>query len=152
MDSRCQSIKWGWDPNAPAYKRCYPKSINMTTAASSKIRTSSGALSWATYEKSSIRTRNTTINPSNPELMKLGNLGVDYTGFQNVTRDGFTCQRWDSQYPNKHSNVGLKNSENYCRNPGSEKRTIWCYVTDKEQKWDYCNPKVWPPPFITPKP
>ena len=33
-------------------------------------------------------------------------------------------------------------SENYCRNPlnGESEYTIWCYTTDEEKRWDYCDP------------
>ena len=30
---------------------------------------------------------------------------------------------------------------NYCRNPYSESGGIWCYTTNKNDVWDYCDPK-----------
>jgi hypothetical protein len=67
-----------------------------------------------------------------------------YRGCQTVTRSGKTCQDWDSQRPHEHSRTpenhpysGL--DSNYCRNPDGEE-TIWCYTTDSESRWEYCNP------------
>jgi hypothetical protein len=52
--------------------------------------------------------------------------------------------RWDVQVPHKHNRTakrypkaGLK--ENFCRNPDNEK-TIWCYTTNKNKRWEYCDP------------
>ena len=49
------------------------------------------------------------------------------------------------QVPHQHSEIpedytfeGL--DENFCRNPNSEKSTIWCYTTDPGMKWDFCYP------------
>jgi len=32
--------------------------------------------------------------------------------------------------------------ENFCRNPSSASSgdTIWCYTTDPNTRWEYCNP------------
>ena len=68
-----------------------------------------------------------------------------YRGCQTKTNSGATCQRWDSQTPNKHtSNTPATDpdsdlSYNYCRNPDGEE-TIWCYTMDGE-RWEYCTPR-----------
>jgi len=74
-----------------------------------------------------------------------GNRGSGYRGCQSVTKSGRTCQRWTSQSPHPHSrtpayyaNKGL-GSHNYCRNPDNGK-SIWCYTTDPNSRWEYCNP------------
>ena len=36
-----------------------------------------------------------------------------------------------------YPSVGLES--NYCRNPDGEE-TIWCYTTDSNALWDYCDP------------
>ncbi|XP_072042783.1 uncharacterized protein [Amphiura filiformis] len=70
--------------------------------------------------------------------------GADYRGHISVTESGKICQKWTSQTPQEHSrtpsrypNSGL-GDHNYCRNPDSEPRP-WCYTTDINERWDYCN-------------
>jgi len=70
--------------------------------------------------------------------------GAAYRGTQSVTESGLTCQRWDSQTPNKHQLIperyptfGLE--ENYCRNPDGEPRP-WCYNSERTSpRWEYCD-------------
>jgi hypothetical protein len=28
---------------------------------------------------------------------------------------------------------------NFCRNPSDNKKTIWCYTSDPDLEWDYCD-------------
>ncbi len=72
--------------------------------------------------------------------------GGNYRGKINVTRTGRTCQRWDSQWPHVHDVTSavlpdetLAEAENYCRSPGFDPGGPWCYVTDMEVTWEYCN-------------
>jgi hypothetical protein len=81
-----------------------------------------------------------------------GNKDEGYRGCQTKTLSGRTCQAWtksDGITPvidtHKHSQTqktkpgkGL-GPHNYCRNPDGEK-TIWCYTTDKKQRWELCKP------------
>ncbi|KAF5900282.1 plasminogen isoform X2, partial [Clarias magur] len=78
-----------------------------------------------------------------PELTCATGDGNSYRGKIAVTVSGKTCQNWSSQVPQKHSRTpenypckGLDN--NYCRNPDNE-RSPWCYTTDPETRWEYCN-------------
>jgi hypothetical protein len=71
--------------------------------------------------------------------------GHDYRGCQTKTVSGDTCQKWTVQTPQEHQRlldtfkgVGL-NNHNYCRNPDNEE-TIWCYTTNPDVRWDYCDP------------
>ncbi|KAL4232839.1 hypothetical protein ACF0H5_007526 [Mactra antiquata] len=77
--------------------------------------------------------------------------GRDYRGKLDHTVDGFTCQKWSSQYPWSHKLLpypyeGTKDDEdglgdhNYCRNPsGDRKSRPWCYTTKSKYKWQYCD-------------
>ncbi|KAI8500599.1 hypothetical protein Bbelb_214170 [Branchiostoma belcheri] len=68
--------------------------------------------------------------------------GSDYRGNLSVTRSGKTCQRWDTQSPHAHNfwpNVYPELVENYCRMPAKRWFTIWCYTTDNNTHWEYCN-------------
>ncbi|XP_059898409.1 plasminogen [Gadus macrocephalus] len=77
-----------------------------------------------------------------PELTCASDEGKAYRGTIATTVSGKTCQPWSSQIPHNHNRApenypcgGLEN--NYCRNPDNEKMP-WCYTTDSEVRWDYC--------------
>uniref|UniRef100_A0A3Q4MF52 Hepatocyte growth factor a n=1 Tax=Neolamprologus brichardi TaxID=32507 RepID=A0A3Q4MF52_NEOBR len=68
--------------------------------------------------------------------------GTDYQGTMNVTPEGVTCQRWDSQFPHSHSflpqNYKCKDlRENYCRNPDGADYP-WCFTTNPNQRIANC--------------
>ncbi|KAK2859015.1 hypothetical protein Q5P01_003635 [Channa striata] len=68
--------------------------------------------------------------------------GTNYRGTMNVTPEGVTCQRWDSQFPHNHSfvpqNFKCKDlRENYCRNPNGADYP-WCFTTDPNQRIANC--------------
>ncbi|KAK3542241.1 hypothetical protein QTP86_021400 [Hemibagrus guttatus] len=78
-----------------------------------------------------------------PEVTCITGDGSSYRGTVTVTKSGKTCQAWSSQVPQKHSRTpenypckGMDN--NYCRNPNNE-RSPWCYTTDPDTRWEYCN-------------
>merc|ERR1712029_339002 len=84
---------------------------------------------------------------SDPESCGCSTVGqADYRGTISETASGRTCQRWDSNEPHSHSrkranypNAGLE--ENYCRNPDGEPAS-WCYTTDPDKRWDFCDVPV----------
>ncbi|GAA6072259.1 plasminogen, partial [Tachysurus ichikawai] len=81
--------------------------------------------------------------PIAPEVTCITGDGNSYRGTVAVTKSGKTCQAWSSQVPQKHSrtpeNYPCKDLDNnYCRNPDNE-RSPWCYTTDPETRWEYCN-------------
>ncbi|XP_061785460.2 plasminogen isoform X1 [Nerophis lumbriciformis] len=74
---------------------------------------------------------------------KVGN-GATYRGQTSITILGVTCQDWSAQTPHKHNSFtpethpdkGLEG--NSCRNPDSDVNGPWCYTTDRNKKWDFC--------------
>ncbi|KAG5846632.1 hypothetical protein ANANG_G00117030 [Anguilla anguilla] len=74
---------------------------------------------------------------------KTGN-GADYRGPTSMTALGVTCQAWSAMTPHHHSSFtptthptkGLES--NQCRNPDGDGNGPWCYTTDPNKKWDYC--------------
>nr|1KI0_A Chain A, ANGIOSTATIN [Homo sapiens] len=74
---------------------------------------------------------------------KTGN-GKNYRGTMSKTKNGITCQKWSSTSPHRprfspatHPSEGLE--ENYCRNPDNDPQGPWCYTTDPEKRYDYCD-------------
>jgi integrin beta 3 len=80
--------------------------------------------------------------PKTEPVELIAGKGESYAGFQTETINGFRCQPWSSQSPHPH--FVRKHfddaSGNYCRNPDGDK-TIWCYTTDPNQRFDYCKPR-----------
>jgi len=67
-----------------------------------------------------------------------------YYGDISKTTSGKTCQRWDSDAVHER-NMGAvppasDRNHNYCRNPSSSGTSKpWCYTTDPNERWDYCD-------------
>ncbi|XP_052070928.1 uncharacterized protein LOC127709432 [Mytilus californianus] len=81
-------------------------------------------------------------NSCKPEVLecKLTKRGSEYRGIINTTRSNISCQRWDSQTPHEHtSNILIKDEANFCRNPDNEPEGPWCYTSDQNLRWEYCN-------------
>uniref|UniRef100_A0A8D0EAB2 Plasminogen n=1 Tax=Salvator merianae TaxID=96440 RepID=A0A8D0EAB2_SALMN len=84
------------------------------------------------------------ITASPIEDCKTGN-GKDYRGKIATTVSGKTCQPWRSQVPHRHDaftplthpRAGLES--NYCRNPDGDINGPWCYTTDLNKQWEYCD-------------
>merc|ERR1719396_265533 len=81
------------------------------------------------------------------ETCGCGEVGqADYRGTISTTASGLECQRWDTKDPHTHNRTPQNFpdsdlSENYCRNPDGEPAT-WCYTTDPNKRWDYCDVPV----------
>uniref|UniRef100_A0A673GQU6 Hepatocyte growth factor n=1 Tax=Sinocyclocheilus rhinocerous TaxID=307959 RepID=A0A673GQU6_9TELE len=68
--------------------------------------------------------------------------GEGYRGTVGITPEGVTCQRWDAQFPHRHSytpqNYRCKDlRENYCRNPDGH-HLPWCFTTDPNVPVAFC--------------
>ncbi|PWA14193.1 hypothetical protein CCH79_00012294, partial [Gambusia affinis] len=81
--------------------------------------------------------------------------GEDYRGPMDYTESGKECQRWDLNEPHKHTyhpsrypDKGLH--DNYCRNPDGRHRP-WCFTTEPNTQWEYCNIKVCETPPKSPE-
>ena len=70
-------------------------------------------------------------------------LGVHYNGTVSTTVSGRTCQAWDDTTPHFHPLTSLYRpyleGHNYCRNPEGRGSQPWCYTTDPDMRWEYCN-------------
>ncbi|XP_053400492.1 uncharacterized protein LOC123556838 [Mercenaria mercenaria] len=69
---------------------------------------------------------------------------VKYTGTQDKTFTGKTCQRWDSKVPHYQTTQNgdfpgetISNAANYCRDPWNN-GYLWCYTTDINTMWEPC--------------
>jgi hypothetical protein len=73
--------------------------------------------------------------------------GEEYSGTKNITKSWRTCQSWASQSPHKHDKWtkfpegSEEAAKNYCRNPDNSPDGPWCYTTDPNRRWNYCNIK-----------
>ena len=80
------------------------------------------------------------------------NVGFGYMGSMSVTSSGLTCQRWDSQSPYTHGfttdtmypDMTVTSAGNSCRNPDGGDAAPWCYTTDPQTRWGYCNVPLCP--------
>ena len=64
--------------------------------------------------------------------------GQSYLSTMSTTRTGMTCQSWNSRHQLIHADLfpELRGADNFCRNPGQLKETIWCFISPTV--WDYC--------------
>ena len=71
--------------------------------------------------------------------------GDAYSGKNTCTESGRTCQRWDTDYPQKRNKKQIPSNSkdlhsNYCRHPGPPyEYRPWCYTTDPKKRWEYCH-------------
>ncbi|KAL4241093.1 Neurotrypsin [Mactra antiquata] len=70
-----------------------------------------------------------------------------YNGTISTTASGHTCQKWSLNTPQKHKystrddlfpDGSVEAAGNNCRAPDDDV-TPWCYTTDSNVRWEYCN-------------
>lgn len=69
--------------------------------------------------------------------------GRFYQGTANATHSATPCQPWSQQVPHQHRLPvevipELKDSHNFCRNPGGLNNRPWCFTTNPNIRWEYC--------------
>ncbi|XP_058470240.1 plasminogen [Solea solea] len=120
--------------------------------------TTDPSVRWEYCNLEKCSTGSSGVTPTNPSVpqgpstvtqtppvkdCKVGN-GDTYRGPTSITISGVTCQAWSSQSPHQHNSFtpqshptkGLEG--NSCRNPDGDVNGPWCYTTDRNKKWDYC--------------
>lgn len=55
---------------------------------------------------------------------------------------GYSCQRWDTDYPHHPRAFPLDRNNNFCRNPDNDPKGPWCYTRNPHKRWDYCDVPV----------
>ncbi|CAG5104057.1 Oidioi.mRNA.OKI2018_I69.chr1.g1072.t1.cds [Oikopleura dioica] len=64
-----------------------------------------------------------------------------YEGKLSTTTSGLTCQHWSKNRPHepKYRPRRPKFNRNYCRNPDGDENGPWCYTTDPDVRFEYCD-------------
>ena len=70
--------------------------------------------------------------------------GKDFHANVSVTEKGLVCQAWNSTKPHFHilspeDHPEIGGGHNFCRNPGGQKIKPWCFTTDADTEFDFCN-------------
>ena len=78
-------------------------------------------------------------------------VGLEYLGTLSVTTSGVTCQAWATNTPHtvNHQPADAEAAgSNYCRNADRVSDTPWCYTTDPNLTWEYCDVPLCPSKYM----
>ncbi|CAG0904427.1 unnamed protein product, partial [Darwinula stevensoni] len=84
---------------------------------------------------------------------RLTEKGKEYVGTKDVTETGKPCLDWSSQpygmpwdffnqkmhFSEHFLNLNPSIHKNYCRNPALYREKPWCFVSDADIEWEYCD-------------
>ncbi|CAC5393643.1 PLG [Mytilus coruscus] len=72
-------------------------------------------------------------------------LSKKYMGKRTCGLSGTSCQLWNQQSPHMHSHVSsdfpdldIDLAMNYCRDPAGTRGEPWCYTTNQNITWEFC--------------
>ena len=71
-------------------------------------------------------------------LLELALADCSLSDTPSTTRGGYTCQRWDANWPHQPKYRPGLATHNKCANPEGADTPPWCYTTDVSKRWDYC--------------
>jgi len=88
----------------------------------------------STYTSGDNALKYTEVSFYNHDYTNCGSspLQFDYRGTINSTHSGLTCQFWPAQ-------LQVGGNHNYCRNPDNQSGGAWCYTTNTDMSWEYCD-------------
>jgi hypothetical protein len=99
-------------------------------------------------ETSSLHVR---VNLCTHTILTLAVLFITCIISGNISRtiNNRTCQHWNTDTPHNRSESvldpesfpdgSISDAANYCRNPGGIQTQPWCYITDPEVEWEFCD-------------
>ena len=68
-------------------------------------------------------------------------LGDEYTGTLSRTYSNVKCESWSGTHfgPADFPDASVQDAHNYCRNPDKDAGGPWCFISDRDPDWQYCD-------------
>ncbi|XP_078488867.1 plasminogen-like isoform X3 [Ciona intestinalis] len=147
--------------NDPAIKTFNPTNFPDDDLVSNYCRNPDGDLwPWCYYEFDAINGHKWTycdVPECPPEPFVVPDLGCydiedpgSYLGSGSTTLTGYQCQYWDANTPNAHIYHSYRHPDfaelghhNFCRSPSGDFKP-WCFSTNPDFRWEYCDLEVCP--------